>query len=287
MKERIRLNDSNDKTVLITGSTDGIGRATALRFLKEGYNVIVHGRSREKVFRTIDFIKKETNNSNIVPMYGDLRSHSEIIMMIDEISDHFDKIDILINNAGVFRPNKTLTEDGIEETIAVNYIAPFIISNLLLDLLYKAEKGKILNVVSRLHSNSLNLEKLQVEKRYNGIKAYSVSKTCLIMFTYQLARSLEDRGVSVNCLHPGVIDTKLLKAAFDSFGDTPSIGADHVFFAATDPSLDNVSGKYLEDDRITPSNKITYDQGLQKKLWEKTEEIIGLKCNVKNYCKPL
>lgn len=262
---------------MITGSSDGIGYQTAIELAKSGYQVIVHGRNREKAQLTMKDIKKKTNNRKVSSVYADLRSFTQIKEMVSDIYNHFDKLDVLINNAGVYRPKRSITQEGIEETFAVNYIAPFLLTNLLIDLLRNAKSSRIVNVVSRIQSNHFDFKNLHFEKGYTGVKAYARSKTALVLFTYLLADKLKDKDITVNCLHPGVINTKLLRSAFGSHGAPLIEGAKTLIFAATAPELEYVSGKYFVNNRSEPSQYITYNKEIQKKLWKKTEELVGIK----------
>ena len=220
-------------------------------------------------------IEKATNNE-LSSVYADLGSFTQIKQMVNTIYDRFNKLDVLINNAGVYRSERNITPEGLEETFAINYVAPFLLSNLLLGLLKNTKSSRIVNVVSRVQSNHFNLNDLQFEKNYTGVKAYAKSKTALILFTYLLAEKLKNTDITVNCLHPGVINTKLLRSAFGSGGAPLSDGAKSLIIAAIAPELKNVSGKYFINNRSEPSKDITYSKEIQKKLWKKTEEIIGM-----------
>jgi len=268
-----------DKIVLITGSTDGIGYQTAIELVKSGYHVIVHGRNREKAELTLKNIQRITNKNNISSVYADLSSFNQIKEMVNDIYDRFNRLGVLINNAGVYSSERNITQEGLEKTFAVNYIAPFLLTNLLIDLLKKGKSSRIVNVASRVHSNQLNFNHLQFETGYTGVKAYARSKTCLILFTYLLADKLKNTDVTVNCLHPGGINTKLLRAAMGFVGATLSEGAETLIYAATAPELETVSGKYFSNNNPTPSKDITYNKEIQRNLWKKTEEIVGMEFN--------
>ena len=236
----------------------------------------MHGRNREKAESTMNTIKKETNSENLNYVYADLESFAQIKEMVRYLYDNFNKLDVLINNAGAIHSERKISPEGIEETFAINYVAPFLLTNLLLDLLKKANSSRIINVVSRVHSNQVNFKDLQLEKGYSPVKAYANSKTALILFTYFLAVKLKGKNITVNCLHPGVIDTKLLRAAYGTDGAPLTEGANRLVFAATAPELENVSGKYLVHNRSESSKEITYDREVQKTLWRKTEQITGM-----------
>lgn len=262
------------KLILITGSTDGIGYQAAFDLAKLGHHIIIHGRNREKAESAMEKIAKATNNNNLSYVFADLGSVAQIRKMSNKFYEDFKSLDVLINNAGVIREERTVNKEGIEETFAINYLAPFLLTNLLLDLLKEGKPSRIVNVVSRVQSNHLNFEDLQLKKGYTAVKAYSKSKTALVLFTYHLAEKLQDEGITVNCLHPGVINTKLLRAAFESGGASVEVGAKTLVFAATAPELEGVSGKYLVNNRPNSSKEITYNKEVQETLWRKTEEIL-------------
>lgn len=222
-------------------------------------------------------IKAKTNSNKVSSVYGDLGSFTRIKEMVIDIYNRFDRLDVLINNAGVYRSERNITQEGLEETLAINYIAPFLFTNLLIDLLKKAKSSRIVNVVSRVQSNQFDFNDLQTEKGYSGVKAYAKSKTALILFTYFLAERLKNTDITVNCLHPGVINTKLLRSGFGAVGAPLLDGAKTLIFAAIAPELENVSGRYFVNNRSEPSKDITYDKEIQKKLWKKTKEIVGMK----------
>jgi NAD(P)-dependent dehydrogenase (short-subunit alcohol dehydrogenase family) len=185
-------------------------------------------------------------------------------------------LDVLINNAGVFKSNRQITQEGLEETFAINYVAPFLLTNLLLDRLKNKNSKRIVNVTSQVHSNRIDLNNLQYESGYTSVKAYAQSKTCLILFTYFLAEKLKSSNITVNCLHPGIINTKLLKEAMGIEGGiTVSKGAEALIYVATAPELEKVTGKYFTNNIPELSKTITYNKEMQKKLWLRTEEIIG------------
>ena len=265
-----------EKLILITGSTSGIGKETVIKLVKLGTHVIVHGRDELKTNNTIELIRNETNNPKIDGVYANLGSFQQIKEMAKTLHERYNHLDILINNAGVIRANRNLTEDGVEETFMVNYIAPFLLTNFLIDLLEKSNAGRIVNVVSQVHSNHLDLSDLQYKKGYSGVKAYARSKTCLIMFTYLLAEKLKQSNITVNCLHPGIINTKLLEASMGApLGAPVSVGAENLIYVAIEQKLEKVSGKYFNNKKPEPSKEITYDKEIQRKLWRETENILG------------
>lgn len=268
------------KFILITGSTDGIGYQTAIELAKLGHHIIVHGRNQEKAKVAMQKIKEETNSANVSFVYADLGVLAQIREMANRIYEKFDRLDVLINNAGIIRHERTINQDGLEETFAINYLAPFYLTNLLLDLLKKGNASRIVNVASRVHSNQFDFNDLQLEEGYTAVKAYAKSKTALILFTYHLAEKLQDKSITVNCLHPGVINTKLLRAASGSGGAPVNEGAKKLLFAATAPELENVSGNYFVNNHSTYSKDITYSKEIQMALWDKSKEIIKIALEV-------
>ncbi len=246
----------DDKTILITGSTDGIGKQSALELGELGARVILHGRNASKAKRVLQEIKQKTDNDKMDYSLADLSSLQQIRKMADEIGRKFSRLDVLINNAGVAINRLEFSEDGHEMTFAVNHLAAFALTRHLLDLLIQSAPSRIVNISSMVHSASLNFEDLAVPQNFDGWEAYCQSKLCNILFTYELADKLQDQGVTVNCLHPGVIDTKLLRANF-SGGSPVTEGSRKLVYLATAPELAAVTGKYFKDNRQTRSAEIT------------------------------
>lgn len=266
------------KTVLITGSTDGIGMQTALGLARLGANVLIHGRNREKGKAVLKEIAKVSGNSDLELFIVDLSSQKEVRRLAADVQKNHNRLDVLINNAGIFEKERRLTEDGIEDTFAVNYLAPFLLTNLLLDLLKISAPSMIINVASIAHrSAAIDWDNLQGERYYDDYNAYAVSKLCIILFTYALSRRLNGSGVTVNCLHPGVIKTKLLREGFGDYpGETPEKGARTSIYLAGSPEMDGVSGKYFENQRIARSSTMSYDEALQERLWIISEKLTAL-----------
>ncbi len=265
-----------NKTVLITGSTDGIGRQTALDLANMGASVLLHGRDPDRAERILQEIKKETGNDRIEIFIADLASLKQVRKFADEVQQRYDRLDVLINNAGVYETTRKITQDGFEMTFAVNHLAPFLLTWLLLDLLRKNTNSRIINVSSVTHASAIDFENLHGEKHYSGYDAYSLSKLCNILFTYELADRLKHDGIKVNCLHPGVIGTKLLKAGWGMGGSPVTEGSKTPVYLATAPELDSVTGKYFKNRKQKKSSRISYDAETQKKLWQISEQLTGI-----------
>jgi NAD(P)-dependent dehydrogenase (short-subunit alcohol dehydrogenase family) len=263
-----------NKVILITGSTDGIGKQTALDLAKLGATVLIHGRNRTRCENTATEIKTKTGSQSLEFFVADLALLRQIRNLAKEIKSKHDKLDVLINNAGVIENQRKLTEDGYEMTFAVNHLAYFLLTGLLLDLLKKSAPSRIINVSSMSHSSHIDFDDLQSEKHFRGYSAYSLSKLCNILFTYELAERLQGSGVTANCLHPGTINTKLLRMNF-SGGRPVSEGSKTSVYLATAPELEKVTGKYFVDKRETRSSDISYDPEVRRKLWEMSERMVG------------
>ncbi len=254
-----------NKIILITGATDGIGKATAVSAAKKGAQVIIHGRNEERIVNTLKEIR--ATNDNVYGVQADFSDLKQVQKAAEEIKENFDKIDILFNNAAELLPERKITEDGFERTFQVNYLAHVLLTELLAEKIKNIEDSKILNVTSMIHSSFVDFENLQGEKNYSGTDAYSLSKLLNILHTYKLARKYEKEKISINCLHPGVIETKLLNAAWKG-GMPVSEGAETMLYAAESEAIKNVSGLYLENRRPMQSNPVTYDTEIQDKLYE-------------------
>ncbi|NOX46674.1 MAG: SDR family oxidoreductase [Chlorobi bacterium] len=265
------------KTILVTGSTDGIGKQTALELAETGHHVIVHGRNAERTKQAAEFIRAKAANGNVDFVVADFSSLENVKKLSDEIHSKYEKLDVLLNNAGVFMNERKLSRDGFEMTFAINHLAHFLLTELLMDLIGKAPQGRIVNVASMAHANELDFENLQGEKFYDGYTAYSCSKLCNILFTYRLAEDIADSEVTVNCLHPGVISTKLLHAGWGSGGSRLQEGSTTSVYLATSPDVKTISGKYFSNSRQTKSSAISYNRDVQKRLWELSEVMSGVK----------
>lgn len=266
----------NNKTILITGSTDGIGKQTALELAGLGATVIVHGRNELKAKAAAEELISKSENSNIDFFFADLSSLNDIRQMSGAIHEKYKQIDIMINNAGVYKNNRELSVDGFELTFAVNHLAYFLLTGLLLNLLKKSNSGRIINVASQAHASFLDFENLQAEKSFDGYDAYSRSKLCNILFTYQIARKLTDSTITVNALHPGVINTKLLHNGWGSGGSAIGEGSETSVYLASSPDVKQISGQYFSNLKSTRSSLISYDLEIQNRLWDISESMTGL-----------
>ncbi len=266
----------NNKRVLITGSTDGIGKQTAIDLAEKGFDIILHGRDENRCMKVRKIINERFPSVEVNYFVSDFSSMQQVNKFADELIERFDRIDVLINNAGVYMNHKVITDDGFETTFAVNHLAMFLVTNRILDLVKNSDYARIINVSSIAHtSGEINFENLNGELRFDDYEAYAQSKLANLLFTYKLAELLKNSHVTVNCLHPGVIDTKLLRAGFSIQGGSLKEGASTSVYLAESADVQEVSGKYFVDSKIMPSSKASYEKGNLDKLWEISAKLLS------------
>ena len=276
------------KTCLVTGANAGIGKATSTGLARMGATVVMVCRSRERGETALAEIAAKTGSPNLDLLIADLSSQGSIRKLARTVISRYPNLHVLINNAGTITNRRRLTVDGIETQVAVNHLAPFLLTDLLLDTLKASAPARVVTVSSQVHSKSpIDLDDLTSEKEYTASQVYRKTKLANILFTYELARRLEGTGVTANCLHPGVIATKLLddymggshEAGFgssESFGDSPEQGAVVVLHVATSREIDGVSGKYFYDNAVSETAPVTYDEDHARQLWDVSADLTGL-----------
>ena len=264
--------------MLVTGSTDGIGKETARRLAAMGASVLVHGRSRERAEQALAELREGTGNENLDLVVGDLSSMREVRGIAEQVREAGrGRLDVLLNNAGVVAEERKETEDGHELTFAVNHLAPFLLTNLLLDELKGSAPSCIITVSSIAHGGTrIDFDDPNLERGYSMNRAYARSKLANLLFTYELARQLEGTGVTANALHPGVIGTKLLEVGFGGGGSSVGSGAETSVYLATSPEVEGVTGRYFRNKKEAESSPASHDQEAQRKLWELSEKMVGL-----------
>jgi NAD(P)-dependent dehydrogenase (short-subunit alcohol dehydrogenase family) len=262
------------RNILVTGSTDGIGKQSAIELAQKGYHVIVHGRDEDSVQKAVKGVGRKSGRNDIAGFAGEFESLAEVRKLAESLNNEYDKLDVLVNNAGVITKKRSEAADGFEVTFQVNHLAPFLLTHLLMDLLEKGENTRVVNVSSMVHNWGNGLDDLQSRRNFSGTKAYSLSKLCNVLFTYKLAREKSDTGMTSNCLHPGVINTKLLRQNYGSIGSGVREGAANILYAVISPHLENVTGKYLVNQRARQSSAVTYDHKVQDWLWEESMEMV-------------
>jgi NAD(P)-dependent dehydrogenase (short-subunit alcohol dehydrogenase family) len=277
------------KTILVTGATSGIGQETARELAGTGARVIVAGRSEEKARDTVASIRSSTGNEQVDYLLADFASLDQVRGLAEQFSDRYDRLDVLINNAGAVFLRREESADGYEMTFAVNHLAPFLLTNLLLDKLQASAPARIVNVASDSHENAtLDLDNLQSDQDFSIMRTYGRSKLANILFTYELARRLDPGRVTANALHPGFVSTGmgsnnvpgwlggLFKGITSLFARNVAQGAETVVFLADSPLVKGVSGKYFVDEEAVRSSNLSYDQTLARRLWEMSAEMVGL-----------
>ncbi len=258
------------KTILITGATDGIGKQTAIELAAMGHQIILHGRNRERAEKAVDEISRHTGHQKVSYYLADLSDFESIRQMAERISQDHDKIDVLLNNAGVLNMEKVILPNGLEETFMVNHLAHFSLTLQLLPLLKKSKAARIVNVSSQAQVGTIDFDNLNGEKFYDGYNAYGVSKLANCLFTYKLARELKGATVSSHALHPGVIATKLLHAGWGGGGAPVESGAKTTVYACVSDDLNGKTGLYFVNAREHRSAAISYDVRVQDRLWQES-----------------
>jgi NAD(P)-dependent dehydrogenase (short-subunit alcohol dehydrogenase family) len=276
---RHKKNIMSIQTIFITGATEGIGKLAATDLAKQHPNatILIHGRNKEKLDKSVADIKRVSNNKNIEGYIADLSSMDEVRQLAKEILSKHDSIGLLINNAGAGFAAPRYGKDKTETRFAVNYLAPFLLTNLLLPAIKKAAPSRIVNVASAGQS-SIRFDDIMFEKNFDGVAAYTQSKLAIIMFTIDLAEELKADNVTVNSLHPGTyLDTGMVRDSGISPHGTAQSGADAELYLALSPELQDVTGKYFNVKKEAKAIAQAYDADARKKLRE-----IGMKLTGEN-----
>ncbi|MBN1877424.1 MAG: SDR family oxidoreductase [Anaerolineae bacterium] len=285
------------KICMVTGAASGIGAVTAQALAQRGAAVILVDRNAEKGVITTHQIKQQTGNLAVEFMAADLSAQQEIRQLVQQFQRRHQRLDVLVNNAGAIFPQRQESVDGIEMTFALNYLAYFLLTNLLLDILKASSPARIVNTSSRAHARTqIHFDDLESRSDYRGIKAYEHSKLAIVLFTYELARRLEGTGVTANTLHPGVVATdfaannrgmvgRLMRGVATHFAIhkgskglfthllqfvflSPEQGAQTSIYLATAPEVVGVTGKYFVKCKAVPSSPASYDTATATRLWQ-------------------
>ena len=287
MSEKLKA-DMNGKICLVTGATNGIGKATAQALAQMGASVVIVGRNGAKTAQLVEEIRTTSGNQNVDSLLADLSSQEDVRRLADEFKSKYPHLHVLLNNAGGTFTTRQLTVDGIEMTFALNHLAYFLLTNLLLDTIKASAPARIINVSSDAHSGGkIDFDNLQGERTYSSFGPYGNSKLANILFTNELARRLEGTGVTVNALHPGLTRTgfgknnpgffmKIMQVIIPLVARSPEKGAETSIYLASSPEVQSVTGKYFVDCKVTQPAPQATDGAIAKKLWDVSAELVHL-----------
>ena len=274
------------KTAMVTGASAGIGKETARALAKMGANVVMVSRDRARGEAALAEVRAESSDGEVELVLADLSSQREVRRLAKELEAGYDRLEVLVNNAGGQFRERAVTEDGLERTFALDHLAPFLLTNLLLGVLEKSAPARVVNVASGAHAmGRINFEDLQGERRYGPSRAYAQAKLANVMFTYELARRLEGTGVTANAAHPGFVATGfhdrnrgLARLVVDhvirpTVMVPPDKGAETVVHLAASPEVEGVTGGYFAKKEPKASSRRSKDREAARRLWEASEEL--------------
>lgn len=278
------------KICMVTGATSGIGKATALGLARQGATVVMVARNKSKGEAARQELQEISGNSSIDLLLADLSAQASVRELVATFVERYPQLHVLINNAGVFLLKRQLSVDGLEMNRAVNHLAPFLLTHLLLDRLKASVPARIVNVCSGAHYTvrHLDMENLQLEKGYNVWRAYAQSKLAMLLCSYVLTRRLADTGVTLNCLNPGFVFTNMgmsnvgprsqavARAILSRLGSSPEKGAQTSLYLAMSPALEHVTGKYYDKCVLKRTSPLSYDEALQQRMWEESARLVNL-----------
>jgi NAD(P)-dependent dehydrogenase (short-subunit alcohol dehydrogenase family) len=276
-----------DNVVMITGANSGIGRAASLALAKMGATLVMVARNKERGEAARSEIIRKSQNNSVDLLLADLSSLESVRQLATDFKKKYSRLDVLINNAGLFNQRRRVTADGYENTFATNYLASFLLTNLQLDLLKASAPSRIINVSSVGHYNGhINFDDLNLEEEYGGWKAYGQSKLALVLFTHELAKKLQGTGVTVNAVHPGTVATKIWSRPFGPVGfimalpklfmTSPEKGAETIVYLASSSDAKGLNGEYLEKLKVKKSSDESYDEEIAQRLWDVSAKLTRL-----------
>ena len=273
---------------LITGGTNGIGKSTAQGLARMGATVVIVGRNAQKTAQVVEEIRAASGNNTVDSLLADLSTQQEVRRLASDFKRKYSQLHVLLNNAGGTFTTRQLSVDGIEMTFALNHLAYFLLTNLLLDTLKASAPARIINVSSNAHSGGkIDFDNLQGERSYSSFGPYGNSKLANILFTTELARHLAGTGVTVNALHPGFTSTgfgknnpgflmKIMGAVVPLVARSPEKGAATSIYLASSPEVQSITGKYFVDCKIAQPAPQATDSAVAKQLWDVSAEMVHL-----------
>jgi NAD(P)-dependent dehydrogenase (short-subunit alcohol dehydrogenase family) len=263
------------RVCLITGATSGIGKETALALAKMGATIVFTARDINKGIEIRDQLRGQSKNEKIEVLECDLSSLQSVRDCCNKFRSKYAGLHVLVNNAGTWEKERKLSKDGIENTFAVNHLAPFLMTNLLLDIMKKSAPTRIVSVSSGLHGGTINFDDVEFKRGFKGMRAYRQSKLADMLFIRELARRLRGTGVTANCLMPGFVSTGLSRNSsaigrsfFKVFGSSPEKGAQTPIYLASSPSVEGISGECFSKKRVVRTSKESNDPVLAGRLWD-------------------
>jgi NAD(P)-dependent dehydrogenase (short-subunit alcohol dehydrogenase family) len=270
----------DQQTILVTGATDGLGRALAGELARRGATVLLHGRSKQRLEETRRELGQATGNHRLHGHLADLASLQEVRRLGSEVAGGQERLDVLVNNAGIGGTGqRELSADGHELRFAVNYLAPFLLTDLLLPLLRRSAPARIVNVAS-VGQAPIDFDDVMLERGYDPMRAYRQSKLAQVMFTFELAERLRaagEAGVTVNALHPAsLMNTKMVLESFGYTMSTVEDGVEATLRLVVSPELEGVSGRYYDRLREARADPQAYDPEARRRLWRLSQELTGL-----------
>jgi retinol dehydrogenase-14 len=275
------------RTVLVTGGSGGIGKATAVGLAAMGASVAIVGRNRARTEAASDEIRR-AGGGEVDVFVADMSSQSEVRQLAEEVLQRLSRVDVLVNNVGGYWNTRHVTADGLERTFAVNHLAPFLLTNLLLARLKESAPSRVVTVSSKVEAmGRIDFDDLQGDRSYSGARAYNQSKLANVVFTYELARRLRATTVTANALHPGVVRTsfgaedpgrfqRLFIPVIRPFMKGPARGAATSIHVACAPDLEQVTGRFYADSKLKRSSTRSHDEADWVRLWEMSADLVGL-----------
>lgn len=281
----------SDLICLVTGANSGIGLETARALVGRGATVVMAGRDPKKIERAVEDVRGTVHSGHAEPLVCDLASTRSVRDAADEFRSRYRKLDLLINNAGLFLSDRMLSSDGFESTIAINHLGHFLLTHLLREAILSSGAARVINVSSNAHysAKGIDVDDFRAERRrYTGARAYSESKLANVLFTRALSRRWSARGVTVNAVHPGVVNTRIaadgdargfVRLLWDlgrPFMLTPVDGAKTTLYVATSDEGRSVSGRYFVKSAQRSPSRLALDDALAERLWEASEKALGI-----------
>jgi NAD(P)-dependent dehydrogenase (short-subunit alcohol dehydrogenase family) len=280
---------ANARVCVITGGTDGIGKAAAHVLAAQGARLLVHGRDPDKGARAVAELESRSGNPAIEFLQADFGSLADVRRLAAAVMERTPRVDVLINNAGSIYTKRALSQDGHEKTFAVNHLASFLLTHLLLDTLKSSQPSRIVTTASNAHLGAkISFDDLLAGRKYSPMGAYATSKLANVLFTRALAKRLEGTGVTATCVHPGFVRTNfgrnneipaLLKpilALIARFARTPEKGAETVVYLASSPEVQGASGGYYFDCKAARVSPAAEDDDAAERLWRSSEQLVGI-----------